>query len=367
MPHRIPSTSLLFLLAVSCLGRDGSDPLAEGPRAPERTRAAAAQPDPRQIAEYVVEGFEDSRGVLWFGTNGEGVARYDGQALTYLTERDGLCGNTIASIAEDQSGALWFAGHTGACRYDGAFTPFFDTETSVRTDRSGAVWVSTNDAVYRHDGTAFVAFDIPRPPERPTAYSIRAGRVSFRMEDGQGNLWFGTDGDGALRYDPSPTLAAAGRSFTRFTKREGLCSDTVWDILEDRRGRIWFACIQAYQPAPTQDGGVCRYDGKTFTTFPAVAGLSRNDVYTIHEDRSGGIWIGATGVGAYRYDGTRFTLFDRTDRPDLTTNFGLQALLEDRSGTLWCGFSGGLFRFTGSSFANVTRGGPWGPSPAGDG
>lgn len=46
-------------------------------------------------------------------------------------------------------------------------------------------------------------------------------------------------------------------------------------------------------------------------------------------------------------------------RMDLTANFGLQAMTEDKNGTLWFGFSGGLFRFNGDLFTNVTKGGPW--------
>ena len=103
-----------------------------------------------------------------------------------------------------------------------------------------------------------------------------------------------------------------------------------------------------------------RFDGSTITRFPEVEELTANDVYDIFTDRSGAIWIGAVRVGAYRFDGKTFTLFDQTDRPDLTKNFGMQDFVEDRHGTQWFGFSGGLFRFNGSMFVNVTRGGPWG-------
>jgi ligand-binding sensor domain-containing protein len=336
---------LVALLAIaSCADRAAS---AEARTAPTRPADAGGQ-----IADYVVGAFEDSRGQLWFGTLGDGAARYDGRALTYFDARHGLDGSAAHSIAEDADGALWFAGHTGVYRYDGeAFTRFFETEGRVRTDRHGTVWVSTADRVYRWDGAALAELDFPLPAEPPAAYAIRPGRVTFQLEDSRGDRWFGTDGYGAFRHD--------GESFTQLTKQDGLCSNTVWSILEDRQGRIWFTCIQAYQPTLTGDGGVCRYDGETFTTFPEVRGLSGNDVYTIHEERSGHLWIGATGVGVYRYDGTAFTLFDETDRPDLTVNFGLQALEEDRTGTLWCGFSGGLFRFDGRKFVNVRRDGPW--------
>jgi len=107
------------------------------------------------------------------------------------------------------------------------------------------------------------------------------------------------------------------------------------------------------------DGGVRRYDGNTFTAFPDVEGLTGNDIYTLYPDRSGALWIGATGVGVYRYDGDTFTLFDKTDRPDQNGGFGLQGMTEDRHGTPWCGFSGGLFRLDGERFVHVTQKGPW--------
>ena len=337
MRHRF---AVCLLLITSCTGQ---------------TAPALPKPDNPRIAEYVVEVFQDTKGVLWFGTLNAGVARHDPNsdvALTYLTEKDGLCGDTIASIAEDKRGKLWFAGHTGACSYDGTtFTRFFDVDSNVRTDRDGNVWVSTNDAVYRHDGSSFIEFEVPLVELADQPYSIVNGRVTFALEDRDHNLWFATDGYGAFRFD--------GSRFTQFTKNDGLCSNTVWSILEDRQGRIWFTCIQAFQPTTTGDGGVSRYDGERFTSFSDVAGLSANDIYTIYEDKAGNIWIGATGVGAYRYDGSAFTLFADTDRPDVIINFGLQALTEDQTGALWAGFSGGLFRFDGTTFVHVGRDGPW--------
>ncbi len=61
-------------------------------------------------------------------------------------------------------------------------------------------------------------------------------------------------------------------------------------------------------------------------------------------------------MGAYRDDGKTFTLFDKTDLPDLTKYFAVQAFVEDRNGTLWFGFSGGLFRFNGALFEHISRG-----------
>lgn len=308
------------------------------------------------IAGYVVAAFADSKGVLWFGTMGKGVARYDGDMLGYLSPAGGAGGDVVASIAEDKRGDLWFAGHpgTGLVKYDGTtFTQFWSEETRVRADRQGTIWAGARGGVFRHSGDGFTELEVPLGDVKATVYSIGPGRVAMELQDSRGDWWFRSDGYGALRYD--------GKSFTRFTKRDGLCSDTIWSIVEDRQGRVWFSCIQAYQPTATGDGGVRRYDGETFTVFPGVKGLAGNDIYTLYPDRAGNIWIGATGVGVYRYDGEAFTLFDRTDRPDLNGGFGLQGMTEDRHGTLWFGFSGGLFRLEGDSFVHVAQDGPWEP------
>ena len=59
--------------------------------------------------------FEDSRGYLWWATQGSGVMRYDGQSIIHYTEKEGLIDNSISSITEDKEGKLWFgSGSNGA-------------------------------------------------------------------------------------------------------------------------------------------------------------------------------------------------------------------------------------------------------------
>ena len=314
--------------------------------------------DTDRIAQYVVETFEDSKGNLWFGTMHKGAARCDGKTLTWFSTKDGLQSNAVPSFAEDNAGNVWIGTQDGLCKFDGkTITRFGSAEGlppsggNVQADNDGNIWANMNHGVFRYDGSAFAEFKIPIVKKETSSYAIFDGRPALELQDKEGNLWFGTDGYGAFKFD--------GTTFTQYTKEDGLCSNTINSIVQDQQGNIWFACMQAYQPEMTGDGGLCRFDGKTFTQFPDVKGLSENDIYTFYETRSGDIWIGATGVGAYRYDGKTFTLFDETDRKHWTRNFGLQGMVEDKNGTLWCGFSGGLFRFNGKSFVNVTEDGPW--------
>ena len=128
-------------------------------------------------------------------------------------------------------------------------------------------------------------------------------------------------------------------------------------IAEDDRGHIWFGSITSDFPEFKKEGGLSRYDGNTIRKFPELEGLIQNDIYTVYKDKSGSIWVGAVNFGAYRFHGDKFTLVTEADRNDIIYSFGIQSILEDRKGTLWFGFSGGLFRFDGRSFVNTTRDG----------
>jgi streptogramin lyase len=318
-----------------------------------------------RIDQYVVETYQDRAGNLWFGTIFKGAARYDGKELKFFSKEHGLPCNVVPSFAEDKDGTLWVGTQDGICWFNGkTFTRLGPAEGlpapsqpsplatgDVYADRNGTIWMSVGTDLYRCENKKLIEFKLPMMKEKIKSFAILAGRARLMLHDKAGNLWFGTDGDGVYKYD--------GKSFTHFTKSDGLCSNNITRIIEDNQGRIWFACIQSYQPTMTSDGGLCRYDGQTFTKFPEIKGLTANDIYTLAETKSGDIWVGATGLGAYRFDGKSFTLFSETDKPHRTRYFGLQSMLEDKYGTLWFGFSGGLFRFNGKSFYNVTPDGPW--------
>ncbi|MCE5249557.1 hypothetical protein LLG96_04975 [bacterium] len=61
---------------------------------------------------------EDANGVLWFGTDGGGVARYDGASWTVYGEKDGLVNNEARELAFDKDGVLWVGTPRGVSRND---------------------------------------------------------------------------------------------------------------------------------------------------------------------------------------------------------------------------------------------------------
>ena len=88
--------------------------------------------------------------------------------------------------------------------------------------------------------------------------------VEAILQDGDGNLWFGTYGGGVSRYD--------GASWQTFTIEDGLADTYVMCILQDRDGNLWFG---------TDGGGVSRYDGTSWQTFTAKIDLVPNAVFIL--------------------------------------------------------------------------------------
>ncbi|PWT91930.1 MAG: hypothetical protein C5B54_04400 [Acidobacteria bacterium] len=80
-------------------------------------------------------------------------------------------------------------------------------------------------------------------------------------------------------------------------------------------------------------------------------GLPENTVYCITQTQDGFLWVG-TEEGLARFDGVRFTVFDKTNTPEIKDNI-INALFEDREGNLWIGtYGGGLTKYKDGHFVH---------------
>jgi ligand-binding sensor domain-containing protein len=106
---------------------------------------------------YVFCLYFDQDGVLWAGTWGGGVSRFDGKRWTNLTSQDGLAGDIVFSITQDQQGALWFGTQKGISRYQNGDWQTLGREQGVIGDSiyslvslpDGDVWAGTQGGVIR--------------------------------------------------------------------------------------------------------------------------------------------------------------------------------------------------------------------------
>ena len=87
-----------------------------------------------------------------------------------------------------------------------------------------------------------------------------------------------------------------------------------------------------------------------FKTYSVGEGLTQSQVYAIHQDARGYLWIATLGGGVSRFDGTRFLNLTRADGLAGDVVF---AIAEDASGALWFATDGGLSRYDGETFENL--------------
>jgi streptogramin lyase len=164
---------------------------------------------------------------------------------------------------------------------------------------------------------------------------LASADVRALLLDREGRLWIGTYGGGLCRYD--------GESFTTYTTDDGLAHNWVRALLQDSNGHLWIG---------TDGGGLTRYDGEAFTTYTTDDKLPHNVVTTLLEDREGHVWIGTEGGGICRYDGEGFTTFTTGD--GLAYNW-VASMVQDREGIIWIGTEGkGVCSYDGERFTRYT-------------
>lgn len=125
-------------------------------------------------------------------------------------------------------------------------------------------------------------------------------------------------------------------NFQNYSVREGLAQSQVYAMLEDQYGYIWLG---------TQGGGVCRFDGKTFTQYSTREGLVNNYIEALYEDQEGNIWIG-TQKGFSKFDGLGFQNFHLPESDFIT------AISQNPLGSFWIGTSNGTYQFDGKKFTD---------------
>ena len=121
-------------------------------------------------------------------------------------------------------------------------------------------------------------------------------------------------------------------------------SGDVLAITQDLDGYLWLG---------TPDGPV-RFDGARFQRWSQIAGtgLPARPAGALAASSQGGVWAGVSGAGGVaRINRGSVVLYDPGDGAPPEVN----ALLEDRRGTVWAAASHGLFRFAGNRWARVTE------------
>jgi ligand-binding sensor domain-containing protein len=301
------------------------------------------------VREFVRAMYQDKKGNYWFGTNGNGIIRYNGQTLETVPIEGIHQHERVTSIIEDHDGNIWFGTSAGLIKYDGekfrTFSfkeglPGEDPEIwGLTIDKNGLFWVGSIGGVSHFDGEKFKPFSLPNSLVENRQHMMSDKLVFKILEDKAGTIWLATDGNGIFKYKNGV--------FTHLTTKNGLTDNNTHALLEDKQGNIWISSFY---------GGASKFDGTIFTNFTQDGIIEGIETGSFYEDSKGNIWFTAENIGVYKYDGTKFTLY--TTKDGLTTN-NVLSIFEDNKGQLWFGTWQGLCIFDGEKFVNALAKEPW--------
>jgi signal transduction histidine kinase/ligand-binding sensor domain-containing protein len=276
--------------------------------------------------DWIIATCEDREGGLWVGTGGGGLELLRRKRVQTATPPDRWRGRPVLTVCPGQGGSLW-VGAEGAGLYhynylNGAWQNFGDPEKlheyvwSVAEDARGDVWAGTWSGglfVLRSN----VVQSVPIAPGAPPP-------ITALLPARQGGLWLGT-ANGLVRYQDGQTNWF----------RSDLCPAlrNVRTILEDREGNVWFGSggngIGCLQP----DGRIRQLAKRD--------GLASDFVQCLYAAPDGALWIGTSGAGLCRYKAGRFATVGRAQG---LPHGHICTILEDGLGFLWLSSRGGIFR-----------------------
>lgn len=281
---------------------------------------------------------QDSRGLMWIGSMG-GLVRYDGYRMQVFGLRtshtNGLRDAYVRSLlALPDSSMLIGTNAGGLARFDPATDSFRSypigpggTDRKIYalvSDHAGGVWIATDDGVDHLD----LRSNTIRPVPTGDAASPRNFSV---LQDRQGDLWLGNNNGLFVRR-------VGSRRFVRPATPDPLASavlaSQIWAIHEDAHGRLWVGSGQL--------GSVYRDRAGTWHAIPGYSGYHDGALQPTVRDfldaGAGSVWIATDGGGivAWTAGSSRVQVLrhDQAVASSLPGN-SVRALLADRSGNLW--------------------------------
>jgi len=305
-------------------------------------------------------------GSLWLGFYSGGVGRIREGRLERYGKSAGILGGRVLFVTEDRAGVIWAGDVDSLYRFQagrwesgarsglpagGAFDAY--------EDRAGDFWIATSGGIFRrragqdtfeHVGDTTSPFRFSEDStgrmwmtDERGGFAEMGGASRWQSSAGSGfghvimhdrndTMWLGTRGEGLwrVRHD----VKSRDVSIQRITVNEGLSSNIVRSVFEDRDGNVWVGT----------ESGLHR-----FTASKAIPLTDIGFSWAVQSTPDGSIWI-ATSDGLVQFIGeTRRTYKEEHGLPSPF----VRALFTDVHGTLWVATNRGIARKVGSRFERV--------------
>lgn len=292
------------------VGTNGKGVNKMNPNKESRAFLASRSDTPNSLPSGKINAIlEDTQGRIWVGVYNGGVSRYDPET--------GRLVNYRADVSRDD-------------------TISNDIVNDLYQDSKGRIWVPTNGGLNRYNPGSDSFMTFPSDTENPENPEALSDSIIYEiMEDDQGRFWVGTYNNGIDLFSPQWKKIA---HFEHISGDETSLSDNlVYDIEQREDGTVWIGTNKGLNRFISPQEGFRRY-----LLNPADSGtLSSNTVWDIYEDSRRRLWLATMGGGLNRY-------YDETDDFDhFTEEDGLSSdevvsVLEDKRGRIWVATQFGL-------------------------
>ncbi|RMB60998.1 hypothetical protein EAX61_05815 [Dokdonia sinensis] len=314
----------------------------------------------KELGENIMLVYHDKQNNYWFGSSEDGLYKYDGKKILHFTTKNGLPNNGIGEIKEDHLGNIYFNTGGGIIKSDGEnfnLLQVNDFESNWQLKHNDLWFKDGWDSgyVYRYDGSYLYKLKLPKTkigedhllnyPNYPNPYTVYS-----IYKDNKGNVWFGTGGLGAFRYNGESFDWILEKDVVEIFNEPNEGSNGVRSIVEDKNGDFWFNTEYRYS---IYDNATLN-SNKFYSRHKSIGGLDGKkdrdlDEYlaTVRDDNKN-LWFVTYLNGVWKYDGSEITHYTVQDNiKDIT----LFSIYKDNNGDLWLGtHENGVFKFNGQTF-----------------
>ena len=290
---------------------------------------------------------QDNQGYIWLGTQ-EGLHKFDGYSFEIFKHDPenvkSLSNSYIRNIAQDNNGIFWVGTESGGVN-------LFDPKTekfkrlkvhdvlargqikSLAIDKENNVWIGSGQKgliKYQAKDSTIIEYGHEE--------GIGATTINKIIINKRGDILVGSQGKGLF------VLQKNHKTFDNFQSNKkdngSIPGNLVNDIFQDNQNRTWVAT----------DKGLSQFNGNSFVNYSIEDGLSSQNVKVVFSDNSGIVWCGYEGKGLDQINFNKQRLivnnfsnndFDKTSLSHQIVN----SMLEDQTGSIWIGTSGGVSKF----------------------
>lgn len=305
--------------------------------------------DLRHFGRRVREICQSNDGTLWIGTEDKGLFNFDPESGKITPFEHPAIYQNVHGLCLDGDD-LWVGTFSGGLNRVNLRTKQVKHYAKGESDNSmaandafticktttGDIWIGTTSGLLKYNRASD---DFTRIPYLKNMFTYDI------LEDFNGNLWIATFSNGVFCYD---VRSRQWRNYLADEKDSvSLPYNKVISIYEDSKKRLWFM---------TLGEGFCRYNPQTdsFIRYDMSQGFPSNTIYKMVEDKKGNLWI-TTNYGLVCFNPDTGTKHAYTTANGLLSNqFNFQSGYCDKKGRIYLGSINGFIAFDPETFVENT-------------